>query len=121
MLQVRIAETKDIRALHDHLSRLDNKSPHENEIIFSPTEELWDRPYAEFKNEKTVQWSIPVTETGWSRNWILTDETQLFGELTLTHRPPIKTSLHRAYLMMGIEKPHRTQGHGSRLIDVALT
>jgi RimJ/RimL family protein N-acetyltransferase len=63
---------------------------------------------------------LKPTERGWLRVWILTDEREIFGELTLVHRPPLATSLHRCHLMMGLERKVRSLGFGSKLMTEAI-
>lgn len=45
----------------------------------------------------------------------------MYGDLKLAHAIGLKASLHRALLMMGIEKSHRAKGLGSALMREALS
>jgi ribosomal protein S18 acetylase RimI-like enzyme len=69
--------------------------------------------------QKTSKWSKAVAEVGWERLWLLQDGGKIFGDITLTQQHQIKTSLHRATLMMGLQSDYRGKGWGSRMLNHA--
>jgi RimJ/RimL family protein N-acetyltransferase len=122
MAEIRLATTHDVSPYRRHLIRHSAESGKDGDIIFAPFEESWAPPdEGVLLKEKEGRWSKSVTEVGWERCWVLGDGNEIYGDLKLVHQPPIKTSLHRATLMMGIERSHRGQGWGARFIETALS
>jgi len=121
MIQLRLAQLSDLPLYREHLRRHGQESGRDGDVIFSPYEEPWDRPLETLQIEKESKWPLSVTEPGWERCWILTDGNQIYGDLKLVHTLGLKTSLHRAILMMGIERSQRGKGWGKRMIETALT
>ena len=120
MIRVRPAQLTDVPPIWEHLRRHGNESGRNGDLIFAPYEEPWSRPLDELQKEKETKWSRPVTEIGWERCWVLGDKENIYGELKLAHAIGLKTSLHRALLMMGIERPHRGNGMGKLLMEEAI-
>ena len=62
----------------------------------------------------------PPTEPGWQRWWIAVEPGgRVVGHCDLKG-PRLQTELHRATLGVGLEKPHRRQGLGTRLVLEAI-
>jgi RimJ/RimL family protein N-acetyltransferase len=120
MLTVRLAREDDIFALYEHLRRHWNESGQDGDLIFNPDDGPWSYPYDQFESAMHEAWAKPPSECGWERSWILTDGTDVFGEIKLKHDLPMKFTLHRALLSMGLERPYRGAGHGTRLMTAAL-
>jgi RimJ/RimL family protein N-acetyltransferase len=120
MAIVRPARLSDLELYWKHLRRHGSESGRAGDLIFSPNEAPWDQPYYDFREEKRQKWAKPVDEIGWERTWLITDEAGVYGDLSLVHLPPIQSTLHRATLMMGMERSHRGQGYGTQLITAAL-
>ena len=120
MLEIRPARLDDIHHYWAHDLRHSAESGRDGDIIFSPYEEPWLGPEEELLQEKRDKWFKPVTEIGWERCWVLADQNGIYGDLKLVHQPEMKSTLHRARLMVGIERTHRKQGWGSRFVAIAL-
>jgi RimJ/RimL family protein N-acetyltransferase len=131
LVGVRAAVVFDISALEAHQDRHIAESGRDGDFIFTPVEvsEPERSPEAiaarlaalEAERVRTLRrWSTAVTSCDWERVWVIADKDQIFGDLRLVHRPPIPSSLHRATLMMGIERSHRRQGYGSKLMTQAI-
>lgn len=121
MIKLRPAEVADLPAFLRHFKRHGAESGNDGDLIFAPQEEPWDPPAEKFQQDKSASWSKPLSEPGWERCWIVTDSTEIYGNIKLVQQPPLRSALHRATLMIGIERPLRQQGWGTRLISEALT
>lgn len=122
-LHLRPLEQKDLAMLERHRQRHSLENGKDGDVIFDPlenTESTIEVPSTPNPREWEAQ-SKDVSECGWMRMWILTDENEIFGNLTLVHRPPLPTCLHRATLMMGLERATRRQGWGTKLIETAVS
>lgn len=126
---VRLATYRDLKAIYEHDLRHVLESGQEGDVIFLPFEAGKDtRTLDEFADPKFESFAKPVTEKGWERAWIITNETpgettgakKVYGVLWLLHSPKLTASLHRCLLMMGIERSHRKDGYGSKLITEAV-
>ncbi len=120
MLSIHQAQICDIPALYNHLKRHDLESGTSGDLIFAPFEEPWSRLEDDLLKEKKEKWQKHITEVGWERCWVASDELGIYGEIKLVQQPPLRTSLHRATVMMGIERPYRALGLGSQLMKAAL-
>lgn len=118
---IRPLEITDIPALHAHLARHGRESGRDGDLIFAPYETTWDQPVDSLRQDKLQKWSTPIHEPGWERAWAVVQNNEVFGELKLVQQPALKTALHRTTLMMGIERPYRGKGLGSKLIDAAIS
>lgn len=121
MVEIRIAKIEDVHSYRQHLIRHGAESGNDGDLIFAPFDEPFDRPEEELRGEKSVKWVKSISEPGWERCWIIVNNSNVHGALKLVHQPPLTSALHRATLMMGIERSHRSQGWGSRLITQALS
>jgi RimJ/RimL family protein N-acetyltransferase len=120
MVTIRLAQNSDIAACWDHHKRLSAESGQQGDFIFSPIEGESGESFEEFEASSKNRWQKTLAETNWERCWIVADQDKVLGSIHLVHRPPMKTSLHRATLMMGIERSHRKQGLGPRLMTHAV-
>lgn len=120
MAEVRPSQSSDARIHWDHYQRIVRESGRDGDFIFSPLEE-WEVPLDEFLKSYVGKLDKSVLENGWERSWVIADESGIYGDLHLVHRPPLKSCLHRATLMMGIERSHRGKGFGSRLMHQAIS
>jgi len=120
MATVRLAQTSDLKFYSEHLRRHGNESGREGDLIFSPVEEGWDKPFDNFEKSCLEGWSKSTTNIGWEKTWLITDSNGVYGDFILAHRPPLKSCLHRATLMMGIERSHRNQGFGSKMMEAGI-
>jgi len=120
MPHVRPLDLSDIEDYYHHLLRAGRESGRDGDLIFTPHEDPWNKPYDTFLKEKTERWSRTLLEVGWERSFALIDGDQIFGELRFIHEPAIKTTLHRATIAMVIERTHRGQGWGPKLMTTAL-
>lgn len=119
MAQIRLAIPTDAKPHWDHMRRIGHESGRDGDFIFSPHTDF-DTPFEEFEKSYGRKLDGSVLEPGWQRTWVLTDSNGVYGDIHLVHRPPLKSCLHRATLMMGIERSHRGQGFGPKLIDEAV-
>jgi ribosomal protein S18 acetylase RimI-like enzyme len=63
--------------------------------------------------------ATPLGAPGWRRAWVARDATgAIAGHVDLRARPE-KTAAHRAMLGMGVQRQHRRQGLGRRLLQAA--
>lgn len=120
MAKVRLAQMSDISILREHLIRHGLESGNDGDLIFNPYDGPWEQPEEKLRADKQVSWVKPLNETGWERCWIIADDKGVYGKIKLVQQIPVKTSLHRATLMMGIERSHRQQGFGVQLMTEAL-
>jgi GNAT superfamily N-acetyltransferase len=120
-VEIRLAQFSDLKEYRNHLLRHGKESGQDGDLIFAPYEQHWDQSLEDLKKEKTEKWSKPVTQARWERCWILVDKGAVYGEIKLAHHLAMKTTLHRAILMIGIEKPYRGQGLGNQLVQTALS
>lgn len=120
MALVRLAESADIQALIEHNHRHQSESGRDGDLIFCPMEKSDLPEFEKIRDEKLKSWSLLPTECRWERQWIVEDEGFIRGEITLCHRPPMPATLHRAHLMMGLERTHRGGGWGTKLMQAAL-
>jgi RimJ/RimL family protein N-acetyltransferase len=117
---IRLATLTDIPAYCDHLRRHYSESGRDGDLVFMPTSEPWNRSIEEVRAEKKSKWGKSVSEAGWERCWLLVESAGVFGELKLVHAPAVSSALHRATLMIGIERDFRGKGLGSQLMRAAL-
>jgi RimJ/RimL family protein N-acetyltransferase len=118
---IRLATLDDLSAYHEHLRRHAHQLTRIDHVITAPYDDPWDRPFDILKKLKEEKWSLPVREIGWERCWIIEDGGSIYGDLKLAHAIGLKASLHRAFLMMGIERSYRGKGLGSALMREALS
>ena len=142
--KVRPATPSDLFALHEHHERHVRESGRDGDFIFSPVEcgleqtpdqltESSVKALRAFETRTRERWSKAPTVCDWERTWVIADSSleasgdrsheprgKIYGDINLVHRPPLASSLHRATLMMGIERSHRGQGFGSELMTMAL-
>ncbi|MCB9562941.1 MAG: GNAT family N-acetyltransferase [Kofleriaceae bacterium] len=110
----------DIPALLPHLVRNALESGRDGEP-FSRARSADDPPDTSAIAERlAVTWARPVDVPGWERGFGLWVGGELRGHLDLIGGE-IESELHRAHLGMGIERPHRRAGWGSRLLGDAIT
>lgn len=120
MTEIRLAKLQDIPAFIEHHFLHDSESGRDGDPIFTPTTDLKRRDVDEVKSSKEKKWGQQPDQVGWERCWLLLDDQGVYGDLSLVHHIPLAASLHRATLMMGIQRSHRGKGFGSKLIQEAL-
>jgi len=120
MAEIRLAQPSDSQWHWEHLNRIHQESGRDGDFIFNPQED-WGVPLDNFMKSYEAKLSKSFPEIGWARTWVLADADGIYGDLQLMHRPPLKNALHRALLMMGIQRSHRNQGLGSKMMTEALT
>lgn len=119
-MQIRTIQPSDLPMLIRHEVRHSRENGKDGNVIFAPTGEEFSIKDEDIKRDAEAL-AKPVTTPGWMRCWVITNESEVFGEVTLINRPPMKSTLHRCLLMMGIERSMRSQGWGSRLVNEAIT
>ncbi|MGV6852547.1 MAG: N-acetyltransferase family protein [bacterium] len=111
---------KHYQPLWEHQKRISYESGFDGQVIFSPFDEPFDQPFEQFIANKSLALNKKCTETNWMRSWIIVENNKVYGEICLKHCIGIKSTLHRAILMIGIEKSHCGQGFGTQLMQAAL-
>lgn len=91
-----------------------NGTPHYNPFNREMLEEFfWDKEEAQIAFTKDLQ------TTGWRRSWGILQDERIIGSIDL-NGSRIPTGLHRALLVMGLEKDFRSKGLGTLLVETAL-
>jgi RimJ/RimL family protein N-acetyltransferase len=121
MLKILPAQISDVPFYCEHLHRHGLESGRNGNFIFSPNEEPWDITFEELDKSCREKWGKTPTDLGWERTWFLADIHGIYGHINLVHRPPLKSCLHRATLMLGIENAYRGKGFGSQLMETAIS
>lgn len=119
--QVRLATVDDLKKLYEHHQRHWDESGTGGDSIFMPQIDRDALTLDHFCDPKFDSFEKSVKEVGWERYWIITDDTAIYGMLRLNHHPKLPSSLHRCLMQMGIERAHRRGGHGSELLNQAIT
>lgn len=120
MAKVRLLQPFDAFSHWEHIRRIMAESGRDGDYIFSASE-TWDRPFEEFSKDYSMKFEKTVLDTGWEKVWVVSEGAEIFGTLKLTHFPAWSTSsLHRATLMMGIERRLRGQGFGTQMMSESL-
>jgi ribosomal protein S18 acetylase RimI-like enzyme len=117
-MHIRSLNPADLPMLARHKTRHSKENGRDGDLIFAPTEEEFPIKDEDLKRDAEALVKSVATP-GWIRVWILTDENEVYGDLTLAHRPAMKAALHRCLMMMGLERSSRNQGWGSKLIRAA--
>ena len=118
-MRIRLLQPSDLQMIIRHRVRHSKENGRDGDVIFAPIEEEHSIKDEELKRDAEAV-SKPITTPGWMRIWVLTDEIEIFGEITLVNRLAMTTALHRCLLMMGIERSARRQGWGSKLMAEAI-
>jgi RimJ/RimL family protein N-acetyltransferase len=115
---LRRAQAEDAPFFFQHLQRHFAESGNED-VIFHPNPNFkaWDADeYIESLQEK---WSKSPEGLGWEVVWLAEVDGEIRGHVDLKAFG-IATARHRTILGMGLEKPIRGAGVGSRLMQTAL-
>lgn len=120
MATIRPAQPTDVQAHWRHYHRLGKERGRDGAFIYSPVDSEWSTPLETFSAKYGENWGRSVTEIGWERVWVIAEGSEIHGDLMLAHRTPLKSCLHRATLMMGVEGTHRGRGLGGRLMNEAI-
>jgi RimJ/RimL family protein N-acetyltransferase len=119
-MQIRLLLPSDFARLAAHRARHSRENGRDGDVIFAPQEGERPTDEKDFARELENQHKL-VTTPGWQRTWLLSDDKEIYGEITLVNRPPMKATLHHCLLMMGIERSVRGQGWGTKLVHEAVT
>jgi len=113
-LTIRDATFLDIDEVISHDKR-HMKEPGHNGSLSHPF--LPDHPFdwEQRKIEKMATWNKDISEEGWSRSFILTDNKNVYGHINLKNL--FFATLHRAQLGMGLEESVRNRGFGKKLLQ----
>ncbi len=120
MTSLKLADSADIPAFREHALCHQAESGRDGDLIFVPSDEPQFPPLKYLMEEKPKKWSLPPSEIGWERVWLLRDDERVYGGITLAHEVQIKSTLHRATLMIGIQRSHRGQGWGKKMVETAV-
>ena len=119
-LEIKLGSPSDLPMAWEHIRGFNKNNETIKEKIFSPLEDPWEPPKQDWVKRKEKSTSVDPTESGWERIWILTKDQRIVGNLRLSHHIGLKTTLHRAMLMMGLEAEYRNKGYGSKLLESAI-
>lgn len=118
-MNIRSLQPEDIDSFAGHLERHLPESGRGNTPLFAPrsSSDLWDR--ASRQPLILESWSKPLTEPGWGRAWGAFDSERIIGHVDL-RTWPLRTSLHRAIIGIGVEETHRRMGIAQKLLETAI-
>ncbi|MGZ8287871.1 MAG: N-acetyltransferase family protein [Telluria sp.] len=120
-LAIRQAVHTDLGALFAYLNDHLGDNGRDGTPLFQPMPRSESRLPADKEAGFITGLGTPVGEPGWRRVWLALDEKgAIAGHIDLRARPERPAS-HRAMLGMGVDRAHRRQGLGARLIHIALT
>lgn len=110
---------RDIEALAKHIAEHNAESGLGGSPHFAITRAC---VLAEVRHNLMERMSRALDEPLWGRAWVLLgpDQDRIVGHLEL-RGGRIPAELHRATLGMGIQRAFTGQGHGRRLVEVAIT
>jgi RimJ/RimL family protein N-acetyltransferase len=119
-VNIRPVERGDLPALFAYLDDHLRDNGKEGIGLFQPM----TRAESGFPIEKRANFVVgtgaAVFEPGWRRAWFALDEGgYIAGHVDLRARPE-QLARHRCLLGMGVQRDHRRQGLGGRLLDTAL-
>lgn len=116
-LLIDLVGPKDLKLLAEHNARHRTESGRgEHHFMpFVPGEEAGPR------ERRPEPLSLPLSEPGWERVFaaFADDRSRIVGEVNLTG-DGLRSGLHRCELGIGIERSHRGQGLGRRLMLTAI-
>jgi len=118
--QVRPIKETELNQLYDHFVRESEENGQNGDLIFSPLEEIFNENPDKFILNKKLDLEKSPFDINWLRIWILTNGDIIKGHLSLQHHVRLKSSLHRGFIMMGIEKGFRSKGYGSQLLEASI-
>ncbi|MCA9291365.1 MAG: GNAT family N-acetyltransferase [Phycisphaerales bacterium] len=118
-LPIRMLVETDVDAFCDHLATQDDVWIRNREMPYGPYSASTPPDRAARRAKTLERWAKPLDVTGWRRSWGLLDGAACVGVVTLIGGD-LDASLHRVMLGLGVEPPHRRQGHGRRLMHVAI-
>jgi GNAT superfamily N-acetyltransferase len=108
----------DLPALVAHIDRHSRESGN-GDPIFRPR--AMDAPIDELATMERHRagWGLPLSEPYWLRTWGVVIDGEIRGHIDL-HGGRLSSECHRALLGMGVERPHRGNGHGKALLAAAI-
>lgn len=116
-LPIRIVRPAEIQVAAQHMQRHSEESGREGDIIFAPFEDFDSEAWQDKHEER---FRLAVDEPGWERLWGAFDADRMVGHVGLCGEG-LSSSLHRARLGIGIERPYRQKGLGRLLMQAALS
>jgi RimJ/RimL family protein N-acetyltransferase len=129
MVEIQPAELSDLPLYREHWLRHSQESGKDGDVIFFPEDEPAIHTLEYMKREKKRRWNLKTSEVGWERCWVLKEipekrskktSAKIVGDIKIGHGIPLKSTLHRATLSLGIERAYRGQGHGQGLIETVI-
>lgn len=115
-LAIRLLTMADLEVAADHDARHMAESGRDGDVIFAPRSESNREAFVDFRLQG---WPAPVGEPNWERMWGLFDGQQMVGHANLCGGF-LTAQSHRCRLGMGMERPHRGQGNGRRLLQTVV-
>jgi RimJ/RimL family protein N-acetyltransferase len=119
-MKIRPFTMEDAQAQLDHFIRHTKESNEKGALRFAPVEDCSLLNLGELKPQWEKSTSLPSTQPGWRRMWVLeAEDGRVVGGCSL-QGGGFSTNLHRCSFGVGIEKEARGMGHGWALIETAL-
>ena len=117
---IRPIKETELNQLYDHFVRESEENGQDGDLIFSPLEETFNEDPDKFILSKKVDLEKTLLDINWLRVWVVTNGDVIKGHLSLQHHIRLESSLHRGFIMMGIEKDFRSKGYGSQLLGASI-
>ncbi|MCP4504017.1 MAG: GNAT family N-acetyltransferase [Deltaproteobacteria bacterium] len=119
-LDVRKAQAAEIKAILLHVGRHMAENTQASDLPFAPYAANDPIRVEERAEEWVILLSKSSAKPGFGRMWgLFNAENECLGHVDL-RSSPMATLHHRVELGIGIERSHRGQGHGRRLMNTAL-
>ena len=119
-MRLKVAEIDDAPAVFDHLQRHFAESGKDGDPIFHPSPGYVTWKKEAFCEDLVKGWQMPITQNGWERAWLLTQNGLVVGHSDL-RGSKLLTSSHRCTFGIGLERSARGHGFGKALSMAAIT
>lgn len=118
-IEVRACVRQDLPALLAHFDRLLPESGRDGTPYFHPFDSVTPQPRDSGDSKLPQQWAAPVGAPEWRRDFGVFDGEKMVGNLDLKGGR-FHSTRHRCKLGIGIERAYCGQGHGRRLMELAI-
>lgn len=117
--RIRLLHPADLLSYAAHEKRHRAESGSGGDVIFMPYSRSHVFDESERYSRMREQWEAPLDTTHWQRIWGAWHGNHIIAHVKLLSSG-IATSSHRVDLELGIERPHRQRGLGTKLIATAV-
>ncbi len=108
----------DLDAYLEHHALHRAESGKGGDSIFTPFPD--SREVDGARSSRKHGWNKSLDEPGWIRTWGAFVEGRVVGDVEL-HGGDIEATRHRAFLGVGVQRPHRGTGLGRSLMETAIS